>query len=333
MNRVIPLAIYASLLISGNAMAIEKEPLVGACAPGTSLCALLSPGGFYASGTGYYIQPSETGLGLFTDSWQYSTPGGVYSRSKPFNPDYEWEWAVKLGYDLPNSANSIEVRYFRLDNHTHAINDTSDGPISFGSAFFPDTSLEFEPGDTFVSDAHLTYKLDQADLVFGRSYAEVFKRYTFRPKVGVRYLDFEHRLTFAAPGYVISKFDGAGPLLGVDGRYALTENFGLVGNFEYAAIVGEIDSRNFLTLGQSVTYRSPKQDRVINNIVAKVGLDFAYPIGNGLLLAIEGGYEVGQYFNSSDIIQANFSTGPRIVSIETNHFSYQGPYATLTIHA
>lgn len=28
------------------------------------LCAFNSPGGLYVSGTGYYVQPSETGLGL-----------------------------------------------------------------------------------------------------------------------------------------------------------------------------------------------------------------------------------------------------------------------------
>lgn len=43
-----------------------------------SCCLQDSPGGFYASGTGYYVKPGETGIGMITDSWLYNLRSMLY---------------------------------------------------------------------------------------------------------------------------------------------------------------------------------------------------------------------------------------------------------------
>ena len=48
-------------------------------------------------------------------------------------------------------------------------------------------------------------------------------------------------------------------------------------------------------------------------------------------LALEVGYQAAEYWDSVDLIQGEALT-TRIVDIETNDFSFKGPYINLTFH-
>lgn len=298
----------------------------------STLCALNQKGGFYAGVTGYYVKPSETGLGLVTDSWLY----GTSAISKPFDPDHEWAGSVKLGYNLPSSANNIEVNYLFLDNKTHAINDFSDGSIGFGSILFPDAAFPPTPG--FVSDAYLTYKVNQVDLKAGRKYSDMSSKFDLRPSIGVRYVELEHKLTFAAPGNMISYFNGAGPMISIDGTYKFGYGFGLVGYFDYGLIVGQIDASSFVQLlGTNFVYSWPKRDCIVNSVTGKLGIDYSHSLGNSSTIVVEAGYQVNEYFNSMDTIRGTLplTVGAiqRINGYETNSFGFRGPYISLNVYA
>ncbi len=78
----------------------------------------------------------------------------------------------------------------------------------------------------------------------------------------------------------------------MDGRYALFQsNFGLAGNFEYAPIVGQINSHSFLNFPVYVTYSSPKRDRIVNSFTAKLGIDYNYRFKNSGYAVVEVGYQ------------------------------------------
>ncbi|HBB7077298.1 TPA: hypothetical protein I8649_001986 [Legionella pneumophila] len=324
--------------------------LAGICAAGTAssgtmgpvctstLCAFAAPGGLYGSITGYYLKPSESGIGQVSDSWQYAVPNGVLARSKPFQPDHEWEGGFTFGYDVPNSANNIELNFFRLSNDTHAVNGLADGPISFGSVFFPDAAFGPLPAG-FVSDAHLKYTLNQVDFRVGRKYTDANGHFSLKPSLGLRYADLEHSLTFIAPGNVISDYKGAGPLFSLDGNYRFANSgFGLVGHFDYALLVGQINSNSFVNLGGfNFQFASPKTDRIVSSVTGKLGVDYSYMFSNAASVTLEAGYQVSDYINGIDIIRGTLGFVPgtvqHIAGIESTSFTYRGPYVTLSVHA
>ena len=329
--RCIPLFL-AGLYLSGNALAVS--PVLDKDGPVCSsvLCAFNTKGSLYAGITGYYVKPSETGLGMVTDSWLYGSPGNFTAIGKPFDPVHKWAGSVKLGYNLPMSANNLEVSYLFLDNKTHAVNDFSDGSIGFGSILFPDATVPPTPG--FVSDAYLTYKVNQVDLKAGRKYSDVSGVFAIRPSLGLRYAELKHTLTFAAPGNMISTYNGVGPMLSVDGNYALGHGFGLVGYFDYGLLIGKINAHTYLnSLGTNFNFSWPERDRIVNSLTGKIGLDYTHHFASSSSFTIEAGYQISEYINSMDTIRGTLPLDPgaiqRINGYETNSFGFRGPYISL----
>ena len=336
-NKYLPL-ILAGLCASGTAVSGTMGPV--ACT--SVLCAMDSPGGFYASGTGYYVKPSETGIGMVTDSWLYNV--GVNSLgipettaiSKPFNPDSKWAGSATLGYDVPMTANNIEGSYLYLNNRSHARHTfEEDNSIGFGSVLFPDATVS--PTPNFVSNAYLRYKLDQADLKVGRKYTDVNHNFFLHPSIGVRYASLQHSLIFAAPGNVISKFRGAGPLFSIEGNYGLAYGFGLVGYLDYALLAGQSKAHSYVVLGSnSFSFKWPKRDRITSSATLRIGADYkvkSMPMFSDF--KIEAGYQVNQYINSLDTIRGTIAFGgiQRINGLETNSFGFRGPYVSVAVHA
>ncbi|WP_115700624.1 Lpg1974 family pore-forming outer membrane protein [Legionella sainthelensi] len=334
---------FYPLVLSGfflaNAAFATTPPILDKDGPVCSsmLCAFKSPGGVYINGTGYYVQPSETGLGLVTDSWLFEAPGGSQAQSKPFNPGYQWAGSVALGYDIPMTANNLEVSYLYLNNKTHAVNSFANGSILFGSILFPDATIpvDFDPG--LVSDAYLSYRVDQVDVKAGRKYTDNSGVFTIRPSLGVRYAQIKHELTFAAPGDLNSKFSGAGPLFGLDGHYNLWNGFGLLGYFDYALMAGSMQSYSAVFLGSNLSFNWPKRNRVVNSVTGKIGLDYTHQLHNASTWTAAVGYQINEYFSSMDTLRGFTGIGnlgpQRIAGNETNNFSFQGLFLSLTLHS
>lgn len=305
------------------------------------LCAFNSLGGLYLSGTGYYVLPSETGLGLVTDSWLFNTPGGTTARSLPVNPHYKWAGGFSVGYDLPMSANNIEFNYLRLNNQTRAVNSFSNGSILFSGILFPDAIIP--PGliANFVSDATLNYTVNQYDLKVGRKYSETSGVFQVKPSLGVRYAEITHNFTFIQPGQMISNFRGTGPLFSLDTHYFLGHGFGLLGYFDYSLMSGNICADSFVVLGQRYGFSWPKRNRVVNNVIGKIGVDYSHALTNSATWTVAVGYQVNEYFSSMDTIRGVVNVpgggsplgGQRVFGYETNNFSFQGLFVTLSAHA
>lgn len=333
--RCIPLFL-AGFSVSGNALAASTIPDKDGPVCSSTLCAFNMKGGVYAGITGYYVKPSETGIGMVTDSWLYGNTGNFTAISKPFNPVHKWAGNVKLGYNLPMSANNIEANYLFLNNKTHAFNDFSDGSIGFGSILFPDAAFPPTPG--FVSDASLTYKVNQIDLKAGRKYSDVSGVFSIKPSLGLRYAELKHTLTFTAPGNMISTYNGAGPMLSIDGTYTLGHGFGLVGYFDYGLLVGTINAHSFVSLlGTNFNFSWPKRDRIVNSLSGKLGVDYSHNFASSSNVTLEAGYQINEYINSMDTIRGTVPLAQgviqRINGYETNSFGFRGPYISLTVAA
>lgn len=190
--------------------------------------------GFYVKLTGAALLPSETGLGSFTDSWQYANADGstIRSLSKPSKADYKFAWGVLAGYDASSLPNFAEVEYFYMSNSRHNYNDTSDGPVSFGSVFF-NVGIPLAPGQDFVSDAYLIYRVNLVDTRVGHRFYVADNHLEISPSIGVRWSDLIHNLSFAV-GHVRTSYWGVGPVFGIDGVYTLYKGLKLLSHFDAA---------------------------------------------------------------------------------------------------
>lgn len=289
-------------------------------------------GSFYASVKGVWAEPMETGVGMFTDSWQYlSSDGAITAISKKAKFSNEFAGGGDIGYRFANTCTSIKLSYFGLNNTLHAVNGP-EGAFSFGSVFFPNIAV-LSP--TFISDAHLKYNLNQYDLVLDHTYSNICG-FSLRPSLGIRYADYEHKLTFAVPGNVISKFKGAGPVVGVDAYYALGHcGLGLVGHIDGALLDGTVDSHSFINFPTTFNYKQSDEDHLVPTCSINLGLNYRHAIGCQSIVSIEAGYEATKYFDSAEILRGNVpgfagEVTPRIVDVNTTSFGYSGPYLKLS---
>ncbi len=296
--------------------------------------------GFYVGVTGIYAKPSESGIGLVTDSWQYQQPNGaLLSQSKPFDPDSSGGIGAKVGYDFGASGNSLEFDYLHFNNSTHGLNASDGSPTSFASVFFPDVVIPNPAAIGLVSDANLAYNLNQYDLWLAHTMGSPTSGFSFKPAIGVRYASLSHNMTFAAPGYVKSDFQGLGPEMGFDARFGLGYGFGIIGHLDDAVLASNVTGSSHVeaaAFGLNSTFDSPENQRVSNSVTGRLGADYKYVFTNGSIIALEGGYQAIQYSNAFDIIQGNVSpgipAGQHITAINTDSFSLRGPYLSLTYH-
>jgi hypothetical protein len=292
-------------------------------------------GSFYVGITGIYAKPSESGIGLVTDSWQYLSGTTITSVNKPYSPHHELEGGFNIGYNFPFSPNSIEFSYFHLSNNNNADN-TSNGAYSFGSIFFPDATLLIPPPLSSVSQ--LRYEVNQYDLFLGHQYCQVWGHFEFKPTFGLRYVNLKHNLPFAVPGYFMSKFHGIGPMFGLDGRFGLGYGFGIDGHLDGALLDGNQTSDTSVVFG-GITYNyvSPAENRVVPMTNARIGGDYRFAFANKSLLTLEAGYQATVFVNAFDLIRGYLyspalggGVSPKIADIQSTDFTYQGPYLNLT---
>lgn len=322
--------IFSALTMCLSATALHSQGS-GVCCEINEPYDVSSKEGFYIGATGVWAVPSETGIGTFTDSWQYlDSDGGVTALSKPSKASYKGAWGLKGGYDFACSGYNVEVEYFHLHNSKHNVNDTSDGPISFGSAFF-DLGIPLTPGQAFVSDSHLKYNLDQLDVKIGHRFTACNGNLQLLPSLGVRFVELKHDLTFLV-GNVRSKYQGAGPMLSFGGDFQFFNGFFLVGQFDAAALMGSVKANSLLTFGAINRYKSPSTDRIVYAFDGTLALAYQYMFCNQSSIRIDLGYKVASYQDSFDIISAIVEPVPRISNLNTTDFGYSGPFLQLTWH-
>jgi hypothetical protein len=169
--------------------------------------------------------------------------------NKPFDPSNRGGIGGKVGYDFASSANSLEFDYLHFNNNTNAVNTSAGAPDSFASVFFPNVVVKNPETINLISDAKLAYNLNQYDLWLGHTFGSS-SNFTFKPEIGARYAALSHNMTFAAPGYIKSNFEGVGPEAGFDAHYELMHGFGIIGHLDDAVLASRVDGSSAVNFGR-----------------------------------------------------------------------------------
>ncbi len=266
---------------------------------------------------GLYLQPSNSDL---TYSSSTTSSGSAdTANSNSVQPSYALGFGVGLGYVFPQSGNDIQAHWQHFNQSTtNTTNET-------------DSSDEGVSAISASSDT--TFKFDTIDLDVGQ-YLSIGTRLQTRLFAGLRYVNLQNNTTntYTDPVNAIksfsevidSKFQGAGPRIGVDTSYHVKDCFGVVAHLATALLVGRTtDSTNYYgTDGSSLSLEPDNQTRVVPSLDAKLGFNYTVGFKNGTSnMTIEAGYQVTQYVDAIDKIQENGTT--------TSSVGFNGPYLSL----
>lgn len=148
------------------------------------------------------------------------------------------------------------------------------------------------------------------------------------------------------------RFNGIGPLLGLDVDLKLDDGVSLVGHVDTALLVGNANSKLNVQYQESSNFYEPiiaaqmsskySENKVVPSIDAKVGGKYKYVFSNAMAVSLEGGYSYSQYFNVLDQLDASaietYGTDKteltfafNSISHKTANFALYGPYISLTV--
>lgn len=308
-------------------------------------------GGLEIDATALYLQPSfNDGALSYAITMDGNNNNALISSVEP---SYHAGGEIGIGYIFQNTGNDIMLRY------THLNTQDQNSIINFSNNVFINSTiinLQETPLFSNVATGKQQLIFNQADLTVGQ-YMNIGQHWNMQLRTGLRYIDLENDLTGTYDQFIgepptryvaksNTEFDGLGPLLAVNSRYNIGKGFGVVGNLDGAALVGDKSAQlsGSLTLINSFTnFTSTLGMNQLNNDVfhlvpnidLRLGLDYETKI-----FTVEAGYQSDHYFNVIDSIKGTTTaTGASFLGpiIATQHrsadLSFNGPYFSVTYRA
>ncbi len=281
--------------------------------------------GITASIGTFYVQPSANNLTYAFDAEPTDPNSGILT-AVDLNSDYSFGTQAALGYLFDDTANGIELAYRNLNtsDNTSGIHD------------FP-TNNNYIPGDT---DAHVGYELNTFDLLISQ-YVNLGEHMQLRFNGGLTYVELEQDANFSVTynpppppdmGDVVTQgihhneFQGWGPRIGIDTRYAFDEGIGIVAGGSAAYYLGSFDITTVKHLYNTfdgttpeITTENTLDSHAVTNLRANLGVDYIYQS-----IGLELGYQVDYY---KEALANTPGNSPNIVIPYDATFS--GPYLNL----
>lgn len=291
--------------------------------------------------TGLYLRPTQNNLDYAT----VLTVGNTNNVS--VNPEYNLGFGLGIGYVFPNSGNDVRLNWTHFSSKD--TNSVSTQIAAGAPIIYVPYNFAYLANITNASGS-TKFKYDAIDLVGGH-FVNFGARLQVRIFGGLRYASLENDFTqFYANqigvvgGYGItfgnvSKFNGIGPLFGVDMAYHLGNHFGIVGQVAGSLLIGSVKSNiNFIqnltlnnnTTTSTFTITSNNVNRVVPGVDAKLGVDYSYPLCIGSVFSVftaELGYQGTYYVNAFDQLQLGLGAVNRIV----DSIGFNGPYLSLNL--
>jgi hypothetical protein len=249
------------------------------------------------------------------------------------DPEEHWGFGGRIGYVLPSHKYDVQLRYF-------GINMTGDRNAS---AFTPPL------GNTpYTYDTDENFNFNSAEIMFGNYYKPT-KRLMLRASYGIAFADIEQQSTTSLigigdPGNVRTKlensFVGAGPKVMLDGDFAITRPFSVVGSVGMSLLYGEAEVINHFTQtesGPGNDFDAPYENsdnRVAVGFDSKLGFRYAQTMGERASINLEAGYKLAAYLNAmedQDIELIVPNGGPFLLSESESNYTYAGPYVNLGV--
>lgn len=313
-------------------------------------------GGLTFGLAGLYLKPTTSELDYaVTYPAIDNTDNGRY---QSVNADFDWGYKASIGYIFPCTGNDVRLSYSYFNN------TTKDNLKSnhFNAALTP---FEVSSGSDGIlaletsANAKTKFKYQVADLETGQ-HIDLGCHAHVRAFAGLRYANLDSHLDanyFVLVNNLVnqnqghmdvftaqnSRFQGIGPRLGMDVNYDIGNGFGIAGEVGSALLVGDIHS-NFSQRDITVTststiedvfsYKIPKENRVVPNLDAKLGINYSYQFCNPTRskLTVEAGYLVDQYFNSMDRLTSLGAASPELRTRHTIDTSFSGPYIGVQVN-
>ena len=284
-----------------------------------------------------------------------------------------------LGYNFDGTGNDINLSYFHLDTSEKdtAFSNANSFLAPVTNVFNIDNTVDGNDLGSVSANGKVRYMLDQIDLTAGQT-IYVGCRLTLHPFEGLRWAHLKRKLhtnyfqgtantseidTQNVTFNEESDFNGVGPIVGLDATYYVGMGFGLVGHFDTALLVGDIDAQTtevvtqtaaFILSGDSTTslaqanYSTGDSRRVVPVVDAKLGASYTLllnPNANSNMdLTLEGGWGFTNYFNALDRLATNTTiqdgilgattpiTSTSMTGRSTANFALNGPYVSLIVH-
>lgn len=262
-----------------------------------------------------YLRPiygSERGYGVhFNDSYNL----------KNIAPDWDWGYRLEGSYHYKTGSDAtINLTHFDASSHAGTFTGqytliTQLGPLVQTADF----------------DLELNNRMDQVNLVFGQ-HIDLGLQENLRLYGGVQYLnlrvnstsnfDLPLAIELATNGAGVinnTNFSGAGPVMGVDYGYNLTQGLSLTANTAASLLYGtsRLNAANAYGNGLVLFDLYNSRKVIVPGLEAKLGANYALAMMQGML-NIQGGYQVTNYFNVLQDSQYSVLT--------TSDFGLYGPY-------
>jgi len=306
------------------------------------------------------------------------------------DPDYDWGFTVGVGYMMAGNSKDVRLDWAHFNSGTtdsvtiSGEVDAEGNPIDKTAIFLPFDShsvvslsdLDGTVYDVLDVSGKMKYRFDAVDFTLGQ-YINIGKCLQVRKFAGLRYARLDSDLTTNYSlnetaevfdirlsnhqkwkGTLDSRFNGMGPMAGVNASYGLGYGFGINAMFDMALLVGQLkfngtlshdfydqgDAGNFYLTSQSdYTMRWDGRTVVAPAFDGSFSLDYGYEMGSGMGVMLEVGYKVSKYLNvveqldrtgqsvssseiSSVVSYANFDT-------DVTNFGLNGLFINLTLKA
>lgn len=359
-KKIALILVFFNLLNSAYAEHIE-ENILPIAPPIVTVTMPAQIGGFTLGLEGLYQAPTNGNL-LYATSANINTSitptlvgANIDAEIHSFQPEYDWGWHLDMTYHFPGSGNDITFGWtqFRLDSWDEknlGVDSILLSPSFFSPAFL---ASDFNHGWSSVRGTSRV-EYDALDLVFGQTMTFIDKL-ALRPFIGVRYVDIDLKdliedsasnpdgtaiitpASFTAIYH--SVFQGFGPRAGLDAHVQLGRYFSVKGSFAGSLLMGNlrldtteifhaIDTTILLPINAQLHSDLEKSVQTIPELDARLGLNFSYPINPDILLGIELGYDIVNYFNvkESSLLNENLGT-----TADGQNFAMTGPYFRLQI--
>jgi hypothetical protein len=310
----------------------------------------LAASGFASAGSmGPVCTPGNVTVGCDANRWDLGVQAlylkALYGPEKATQiiaePDFnqlknDWNWGFQAeGSYHYSTGNDVTVDW------THYSSDNSLGVFN-GALLFPTPKGPlFIPSPYQIANQN---KFDQVNVVLGQ-HVDVSAVKKMRFYGGMQYANIQSIITNyfsnTLPGafspitsvnvFNNSDFKGFGPVLGIDYSYDITSELSVTANGSGSILYGtsRINSGYIglpvnVVVSGTTTYSALKS--MVPSLEAKLGLNYAYTMANGVL-NFNGGYEIVDYFNAlqTTLVKPGFIISAVDTSITTNYGLY-GPY-------
>lgn len=247
-----------------------------------------------------YWRAFQSGLGVCVSSElveDVESDGTVISSfsGKSRSPHYNWEPGYRIGAGYQFGGSPWEVALYFTDFHSHSNKHNGDND-----------------DDDFLNDErhfkwHLNYYV--TDLLLGYDY-EYSCYFSLKPFVGVRYaqielsskfFEFDSLLLTSADSHNKQKFNGVGPIFGLEGDWNLGCGFGLYANGAISGLYGNYRNSsheaNVFEDSEEFTDFNDRRHNWQTVVDLGVGVSWEECFCDGLKLIVKLGWEHHQYFN------------------------------------